>query len=343
MAKTGALKKAVLALLMLAVLMCLSLAWFIYSFLTTAPGSGREMSFLVHPGTPLQQVAQNLERAGLVSDARLFVAYAQRMGAADKIQAGEYMVSDDMKPADLLDKLTSGDVVVHKVTVPEGYNLRQIGAAFENAGIADWEEFDSIAADPVFRSNLGIDATSLEGYLFPDTYHWQLWDESQTVVRAMAQRLNQIYTPQHEARARELGMSRHQVLTLASLIEKETGIEQERPLISAVFHARIDKGIPLACDPSVIYGIKNFDGNLTRMQLRDRGNRYNTYVHKGLPPGPICSPGLKSIEAALYPADVKYLYFVSRNDGSHHFSATLAEHNRAVQLYQRTGARGGTH
>jgi UPF0755 protein len=181
----------------------------------------------------------------------------------------------------------------------------------------------------------------LEGYLFPDTYLLPRRSKPEEVVKTMVTRFWQLYTPNLQARAAELNMTERQVLILASIIEKETGQDQERPLVSAVFHNRLRRNWPLQSDPTLIYAIPNFNGNLTREHLA-RPGKYNTYLKPGLPPGPIANPGIKSIEAALYPAPVKYVYFVSKNDGTHQFSTTLEEHNRAVDHYQRKkGGRPG--
>jgi len=190
----------------------------------------------------------------------------------------------------------------------------------------------------VFIKSLGIEAKTLEGYLYPDTYYFPRWTKAEDVVKAMVNHLRQVYTPEMHAQSEALRMTEVQVLTLASIIEKETGHDAERPLISAVFHNRLRKGLPLQSDPTVIYGIPNFNGNLTRADLA-RPTPFNTYRIAKLPPGPIASPGVKSIQAALNPAPVKYLFFVSKNDGTHQFSATLGEHNRAVERYQKRRVR----
>jgi UPF0755 protein len=195
-----------------------------------------------------------------------------------------------------------------------------------------------LVADSAFIKSLGIDAPTLEGHLFPDTYYFPKRAKTEEVIRAMVSRLQQVFTPEIRAQSAALKMTETQVLTLASIIEKETGRDAERPLISAVFHNRLRKGMLLQSDPTVIYGIPNFNGNLTRANLA-KPTPFNTYTHAGLPPSPIANPGARSIVAALNPAPVKYLFFVSKNDGTHQFSATIGEHNRAVDHYQKKIAR----
>jgi UPF0755 protein len=238
-----------------------------------------------------------------------------------------------MQPLKLLEILKEGRVILHEIRIPEGYNARQVGRLLEEKGLLTQETFTPLIHDPDFIRRLGIDATSLEGYLFPETYYFSKHVQGEEVIETMVSRFKRAIPLEWSQRARELRLTEHQMVTLASIIEKETGVDDERPLISAVFHNRLKRHIPLQSDPTVIYALPDFTGNLTRKHL-SRASPYNTYRVKGLPPGPIANPGAKSLEAALYPADVNYLYFVSKNDGSHYFSMTLVEHNRAVQYYQ---------
>ncbi|MDP8254364.1 MAG: endolytic transglycosylase MltG [Candidatus Alcyoniella australis] len=334
------LNRTLIVLIVVVTLVVVCVAALIAGFLLRAPGQGQEVRLLIEQGSSLAKICEQLEQAGLISDQRAFALFVRRMNKDRSIRAGEYSLRDDLRPGELLEALTSGSTVAHVLTVPEGYNIKQIAALFDQQGIAAADEVIALAHDSRLIAQLGVEAPSLEGYLFPETYHYELFQGPRELLTAMVQQLDQVYTPRLQRRAKQLGMTKLQVLTLASLIEKETAQAQERPLISAVFHSRIERGIPLACDPTVIYGIADFDGNLRRSHLRDRSNRYNTYLHKDLPPGPIANPGAGAIEAALYPADVPYLYFVSRNDGSHQFSTTLAEHNRAVRRFQRAGSGG---
>jgi len=246
-----------------------------------------------------------------------------------------------MPPADILSKLLTGRVLLHTVTIPEGYTVNQIADALEERQITSRAELLRLASDKAFIKTLGIGAEAVEGYLFPDTYRFAKGTPAKDVIRTMVEQLDHIMTEEWQAKAKDMNLTVHQVLTLASVIEKETGSRDERPHISSVFHNRLKKRIPLQSDPTVIYGLPNFDGNLRKRDL-SHASPYNTYRWAGLPPGPIANPGAESIRAALYPATSKYLYFVSRNDGTHHFSATLMEHNRAVEKYQKRPFRRGS-
>jgi len=242
-------------------------------------------------------------------------------------------LSADMPPLRILEKLARGEIITHAVTIPEGFTKVQIGDLLEQKGIIKKQEFLGLTDNREIVESYGLSGPSLEGYLYPDTYQFGRGISAKMTVNTMVKRFEEIAAPLKE-RIEEVGMSLEEVTTLASIVEKETGQGKERPLIAAVFLNRLKKRMRLASDPTVIYGITDFNGNLTRKDLEEK-TPYNTYVNYGLPPGPIANPGLESIKAVLYPADTDYLYFVSRNDGSHQFSKTLAEHNRAVQTYQK--------
>jgi UPF0755 protein len=245
-----------------------------------------------------------------------------------------------MTPAEILSKLIAGQVVLHSLTIPEGLTITQIADAAAQQGLTDPEEFLRLAKDREFIASLGIKAETLEGYLYPNTYKFPRPIKAREVMVAMVEQLKQELGPDLLARMQELKMTMHEVLTLASVIEKETGSGGERPEISAVFHNRLKKHIPLQSDPTVIYGLPAFDGNLHKKDLSSP-SPYNTYRVQGLPPGPIANPGIQAIRATLYPSDSHSLYFVSRNDGTHQFSATLIEHNKAVEKYQKRPFRRG--
>lgn len=290
---------------------------------------------LVPEGASFQQVAALLEREQLIKSRSAFLLLGKANDADRKIRPGEYEFNPSMLPTEILAKLVSGRVVLHQVTIPEGFTMAQIAETLGERGLVDQAEFLRLAQDREFIRTLGIEADSLEGYLFPDTYRFARRTKARDALRVLVDNLWQVFTPELRERAKQVNLSIHEVLTLASVIEKETSVDEERSLISAVFHNRLRKNIPLQSDPTVIYGLAaSFDGNLRRQDL-DNKSPYNTYRVKGLPPGPIASPGARSIRAALYPAPAPYLYFVSRNDGTHQFSSTLEEHNRAVEKYQR--------
>ena len=212
-------------------------------------------------------------------------------------------------------------------------NIKEISAFVETAEFCKKKQFIDLCHDKSFILSLGIKATTLEGYLFPDTYFFPKHTPCETVITTMVAHFNKIFTEEWQALAKTMGFSVHDIVTLASIIEKETGDAQERPLISSVFHNRLKKNMRLESDPTVIYGIKNFDGNIKKKHLK-MVTQYNTYQIKGLPMGPIANPGAKSLQAALYPAQTEYLFFVSKKDTTHKFSKTIQEHNKAVRKYQ---------
>ena len=289
---------------------------------------------VISPGSTFQQVADLLDTAGLIRSRSVFLWLGRSQEAERKVQPGEYELHAAMSPDDILAKLLSGRVVLHSVTIPEGYTIEQIAEVLAEQGITDQSEFTKLARDTRFVKTLGVQADTVEGYLYPDTYRFPRPMAAQDIIKTMVDQLNRVVSDEWKDRAKELRLTVHEVLTLASVIEKETGAAEERPHIASVFHNRLKKRIPLQSDPTVIYGLPNFDGNLRKKDL-SHPSPYNTYRWAGLPPGPIASPGAESIRAALYPSTTSDLYFVSKNDGTHHFSATLVQHNKAVEKYQK--------
>jgi UPF0755 protein len=292
----------------------------------------------IPPEASFKTVATLLGQNGLIASPFWFRVLGKIQGVERKVKPGEYDFHTRMRPAEILDALIKGRIIQYSVLVPEGLTARQISQLFSEAGVVDEEGITRLASDGTFAHSLGVPAAGLEGYLFPDTYFFPRRSKPEDVLKVMVARFRQVFTPDLQARAAQLRMTERQVITLASIIEKETGQADERALISAVFHNRLKKHFLLQSDPTVIYGLPDFNGNLTRADLI-RPTPFNTYVHPGLPPGPIANPGLRSIMAALNPAQVDYLYFVSKNDGTHQFSATLQEHNRAVARYQKKVGR----
>jgi UPF0755 protein len=317
-------------------------AFFFYWFLLRAPtGTLFPKIIQIRKGMPLKKVSAILEQEGIISDGDFFIAIAAILGKKSGIKAGEYEFHHAMSLLGVLDTLVKGQVKRHLITIAEGYTLFQIAQLLNDQNIVEKEAFLQKATSPAFISTLGLSPPSpitLEGYLFPDTYHLIKNMDAAETIRIMVQRFKKAFGSDMESRAAELGISQRDVVTLASIIEKETSASGEKPLISAVFHNRLKGRIPLQSDPTVIYGIKGFNGNLTRADLM-RPTPYNTYLKIGLPPTAISNPGKESLLAALYPAPVSYLYFVSKNDGSHHFSSDIEEHNRAVSKYQKYPAR----
>ncbi|MBP1719154.1 MAG: uncharacterized protein H6Q43_2592 [Deltaproteobacteria bacterium] len=291
----------------------------------------------IQVGTAFSEVARILESKGIIRDRRSFYLLARLQEAIPKVKAGEYEVHTNMTPSEVLEKLVRGDVIKYPITIPEGFNLFQIGEVLEKAGVSSQKRFLDRARDPLLIAALDLEGDSLEGYLFPDTYNFPKGYGEEPVIRQMVSRFQAVYAPL-EKRAQEMGLSRKDVVILASMIEKEAMDDQERRLISAVFHNRLHRGMALQSDPTAVYGMRRekprANNRITRGDLLKK-TPYNTYQMVGLPQGPIANPGIKSLQAVLNPAEVNYLYFVSKNDRTHYFSSTLEEHNRAVALYQR--------
>lgn len=333
-------RRRVLVWLALAVILALLAAgvfglrqWFFQRWPVTPPGVQR---VTIAPGSALPQIALQLEQSGVIGNAERFVRMTRWREATQKIKAGEYEFSKAATPGEVLDRLVAGDVIKVRITIPEGFALKEIAARVAAAGIGTAEQFRRLASDPARIRKLGIPATTLEGYLFPETYIVTTTTAPEDVIRAMVAQLNRQLTPELLTTAKARGLDRHALITLASIVQKEAGNEEEMPLIAAAFHNRLRKGMRLQADPTVIYGVINFDGNLTRRHLTTP-TPYNTYTRAGLPPGPIASPGLAALRAAAFPAQSQALYFVARGDGRHEFNVTLEAHNRAVNRYQRRG------
>ncbi len=303
-------------------------------YLSTPPEKGGDdQVFFVREGATLNVVAGELESQGIIRGKRLFLLWARLMGYSRSIKAGEYRLSSAMPPLKILETLSKGIVITHPVTIPEGFTIKQIGELLEEKGLVNNEEFLAITGDPDVAKRYGISGQSLEGYLYPDTYQFGRGLSSMTIVDVMVKHFWEVTGP-FRKKIEQSGMTIEEVITLASIVEKETGRAEERHIIASVFLNRLKKRMRLETDPTVIYGIKDFNGNLKKKHLTQR-TPYNTYVIRGLPPGPIANPGKEAIEAVLFPAKTDYLYFVSKNDGTHYFSKTLKEHNKAVQKYQK--------
>jgi UPF0755 protein len=305
--------------------------------MSPANREGVNQVFVVKEGSSLKEVAGELEIGGLITNKTLFVLWARMKGYGKGVRAGEYSLSPAMAPIQLLEILRKGLVILHAVTIPEGFTRDQIADVLAAKGLADKKRFLELTEDKALLRQYGISGPSLEGYLFPDTYLFSRGTPPLAIVDTMVRRFRQAVAPLME-QSQGIGMKFEDVVTLASIVEKETGRPEERPLIASVFLNRLRLGMRLESDPTVIYGIENFGGDLKKKDLTER-TPYNTYVIHGLTPGPIANPGLDSIKAVINPARTDYLYFVSRNDGSHQFSKTLAEHNRAVEIYQKKGDR----
>jgi UPF0755 protein len=302
--------------------------------LEPADPTAEEQVFRVEPGDSVARVASRLEHAGLVRDARAVRGLARWHGLEGSLQVGEFAVSAAQTPKQILDKLASGQVVTYEVVLPEGFTQVMIAERLAEAGLVDAETFLALARDPATARALGVEGDTLEGYLFPETYRLPKGLSPLAVAGVLVGQFLTVWEEIEPIASRQ-GHSQLEVVTLASIIEKETSKAEERRLISSVFLNRIEKGMRLETDPTVIYGIPDFDGNLRRRHLEDGSNPYNTYLIPGLPPGPIASPGREALRAVVEPAESDYIFFVSRNDGTHVFSETYRQHVNAVNRYQR--------
>jgi UPF0755 protein len=302
------------------------------------PAAVATVPFRVERGESLEGVTQRLEQSGLVSNARIVFAWGRIKGIAPRLRAGDYELSAATPPADLLEALTTGQQRTYPLVIPEGFTAAMIGDRIAAEGLGDAKAFAAAVADPALARSLGLEVEHLEGYLFPETYRVPKGIEAPELVRLLVQQFLDIW-PELAPKAVARGLSQHEVVTLASIVEKETGAAHERPLIASVFSNRLARGMKLESDPTTIYGLPNFDGNLRRVHLNDASNPYNTYQIPALPPGPIASPGRASLAAVVEPAESEFLFFVSRNDGTHIFSKSYREHVNAVNRYQRRSSR----
>lgn len=312
-------------------------AWFLARLNAPYKGYDAAEQFVEVPqGASPAAIGRRLVAAGVVRDAVTFRYELLRSGAGRRLQAGEYRFDRPMRVREVVAKLARGDVYLLLITFPEGLTIKQMAEVFASRGFGQAGTFIAAARDPRPIQTLDPDARDLEGYLFPDTYTLPRQTTAAQLVSRMVASFEKALSPDLRQHAGARGLSIRELVTLASIVEKETGKPEERPLVAAVYSNRLKIGMGLQCDPTVIYALERagrYTGNLTREDLKFDSS-YNTYRYAGLPPGPIAAPGRASLEAAARPADVPYLYFVSRNDGSHVFAATLEEHNRNVFEYQ---------
>jgi peptidoglycan lytic transglycosylase G len=304
---------------------------YIFYSIPAAGASAAEVR--VEQGDSLATVVRKLREQKIISNGLFFSLWARLSGAEKKIHQGLYRFEGSVSPREVLERLVMGKGIFQTVTIPEGLTVKEIAELLEKMQIANKDKFLVAANDANFLATLGLQDKGIEGYLFPSTYYFIPATSEHEIILTMAEQFRKVSQPILAQRAGATELTTHEILTLASMIEKETGVEAERPLVSAVFYNRLRHQMPLQSDPTVIYGLKDFNGNLTRKDLNDP-NPYNTYRIAALPPGPICNPSLSSIRAALHPAAVPYLYFVSKNDGTHLFSETIEAHNHAVKIYQ---------
>ena len=289
---------------------------------------------VIPPGSTFRVAADSLQRAGVVRSARLFRIYASLGGHDRHIRAGTYLMSRGMSWGEVVKALTQGTGLIHTVTIPEGYAIADIVQLLARALGVQPESVEVAARDSAMRRRLDVPTPTLEGYLFPDTYSFPDGTTGRAAVETMVRRFEQIWQPQWNDRLRALAMTRHQVITLASIVETEARLAPERPVIAAVYLNRLRAGMRLQADPTVQYALGKHVGRLMYKDLLIE-SPYNTYKYKGLPPGPIASPGRASIVAALNPAAVPYRYFVAHLDGHHEFHVDFASHSRAVAAVRR--------
>jgi UPF0755 protein len=312
--------------------------WWIHDRLNTPfKGFSGDETFVELPaGSSVAAMAARLTESGIVRDPLTFRIAARLSGNERRLQAGEYRFAGAATVADVVDRIARGDVYAHSVTFPEGLTIREMAELFGQSPLGTAADFRSAAADTSLIAAIDPGARSLEGYLFPDTYSLSRRAGAEAMIRSMVSRFERTFDTARRERAAAVSMTPREVVTLASLVEKETAVPAERATVAAVYLNRLRIGMPLQCDPTVIYAMMlagRWRGNITRADLQI-DSPYNTYRYRGLPPGPIASPGVGAIDAVLAPADVPYLYFVSRNDGTHVFASTLAEHNRNVTEWQ---------
>jgi len=326
------IKAIVLSFIILFVIMAT-----VFWFFNSSPRNMQGETITVRTGMNLYQVGYFLKSKNLITSASFFYIMGRILNATD-VKSGNYRIYDGESSFSILIKITRGKIVTKKITIPEGYTIYDIARVLAENDICTEGDFLYWAQSPSFLATIGIRAPSAEGYLFPDTYVIpENTDPRDIIIRLVNQAKKVIHDIQESIEVQYSNL--HQILTIASLVEKEAKINSERPLIAAVFYNRLKLKMKLDCDSTIQYGLKKFGKRLTYDDLAS-DTPYNTYKNTGLPPTPICNPGKRSILAALNPANVPYLFFVARNDGSHYFSKTLAEHNKAVDFYQK-GIRNG--
>jgi UPF0755 protein len=299
-----------------------------------------ERIITIEPGTGTQAIIARLAEAGIVHHPTALKIYLKLTGRGGALKAGDYKFPSPISPLQAIGKIERAEVVLERVTIPEGFNRFEIAETLAaKTGKATVDEFLKLTEDQTAIEQIAPTVRDLEGYLFPDTYNYTAKTTPEELVRAMVSRFEEVFTPEWMTRASELGLTVNQVVTLASMIEEEARVPDERPLVASVFMNRLKRGMPLASDPTFIYAAvlaHDYDGNPNQPRHRMRLSPYNTYLVPGLPPGPISSPGRASLEAALYPAKSDYLYFVvNGTSGRHKFSRTAAEHDEAVNEYRR--------
>ncbi len=334
--RRSVLKKALLFILVFLIAGATGFTgWYLSYVNSPGPGSSEEeIVVMIPPGTSFKGISSILAEAGLIREDFRFLLLARLSGLGKRLQAGEFRLQGGSLPRDVLLSLATSRPVQHAITLPEGWNAREIARYLDDEGWGDSRSFLSLVRDKGFIEELGLAGVdSLEGYLFPDTYHFtRTAAGSREIIVRMVERFHSVWAD--ISSLVDPKPDRERTVILASMVEKETGSPAERPMIAGVFINRLRLGMRLQSDPTVLYGLAEPVDVILRSHL-DNATPYNTYVIKGLPAGPICNPGEDALRAVLFPEQTKNLYFVSRNDGTHQFSSTLRDHNSAVRKYQR--------
>jgi UPF0755 protein len=341
----SAIRTAIWSTLALALAAGIAVLWLHIELTTPYYGARSAEVFVeISGGAGARTVASLLADAGVVKSRFPFQTYVRWTGIDRHLKAGEYRFNVPATPLEVAQRIADGDIYFHSVTIPEGLTLQETVSVIVQAGLGKREELDRAMRRVDWIGDLDPLARSLEGYVFPDTYRFPRDVSADQIVQTAVRGFRNHFSALLSAHPLPAGWSPRRIVTLASMIEKETGAPSERPLVASVLVNRLDRRMPLACDPTIIYALKlagRFDGNLRKKDL-SLDSPYNTYVHAGLPPGPICSPGEESLRAALVPEPADYLYFVSRNDGTHQFSRDLGSHAEAVARYQKSQAPRAT-
>lgn len=324
-------------LILAALILLLFISWFSFHFYYPNKGKAGEIFFEVKKGDTASGIGQKLKEKGVIRQKAIFILGYKLFYSPQSLKAGEYAVRFPQSTKEILGLIVEGQVVLHPITVPEGLTRQEIALHLQTTASIGHDSFLNATAgtDPI--QDMDPKASNLEGYLFPETYHFSKEYDAADITSAMVSQFRAVFAKEWQERAEELDMTVREVVILASLIEKETSLPEEREVVSSVFHNRLNMGMKLDCDPTIIYALKQEGRFKDRLRTKDLryDTPYNTYLYPGLPPGPIANPGKESLRAALYPADTDYFYFVSRNDGSHHFSQTFREHQNAVIKYQK--------
>lgn len=320
-----------LAVFLVRFCLVLLLSWYLLCLLVPT-GSGTTVHDVSFPtGSGIKKLATELKSAGIIRSSWHFVLVSRLRGQAHRLKAGDYRFNDAMTASDILNKVVAGDVDYRRFVLPEGYSIYQAAELLEQKGYFKKDAFLEKCRDKALLGRLSIQATSVEGYLYPATYNLPRNGNEEQLIEQMVGQFKKSSAGVMDGEGRS-GLSQHDIVILASVIEKEAVSPEEKPLISSVFHNRLRIGMPLQSDPTAIYGVRAFSGKVSKYDIQ-HSSPYNTYLIKGLPLGPIGNPGLAALKAALHPATTQYLYFVARKDGTHQFSRTLDEHNRAVNRY----------